>query len=159
MPITTRSAARVNVEEINQDNMGDHKEQENTCSTTSNENFVELFMMMKQQTELMLEHGAAQTMQMNEIQHLIGDIDGKIEGISKRQDRLEVRLDRFDVDLAYVSGELEKFDVSQRSTLPVSVDCFEAGLDVAENRIERLSKDDVAGNFKSGCCEVGARRD
>ena len=140
MPITTRSAARVNVEEINQDDMGDHEEQENTCSTTSNENFVELFMMMKQQTELMLEHKAAQTTQMNEIQRLIGDIDGKIEGISKRQDRLEVRLDRFDVDLAYVSGELEKFDVSQRNTLPVSVECFEARLDVAENRIERFGE-------------------
>ena len=136
----TRSGARVNVEEINQDDMGDHEEQENTCSTTSNENFVELFMMMKQQTELMLEHKAAQTTQMNKIQRLIGDIDGKIEGISKRQDRLEVRLDRFDVDLAYVSGELEKFDVSQRNTLPVSVECFEARLDVAENRIERLGE-------------------
>ncbi len=140
MPITTRSAARVNVEEINRDDMGDHEEQENTCSTTSNENFVELFMMMKQQTELMLEHKAAQTTQMNEIQRLIGDIDGKIEGISKRQDRLEVRLDRFDVDLAYVSGELEKFDVSQRNTLPVSVECFEARLDVAENRIDTFGE-------------------
>ena len=98
MPITTRSAARVNVEEINRDDMGDHEEQENTCSTTSNENFVELFMMMKQQTELMLEHKAAQTTQMNEIQRLIGDIDGKTEGINKRQDRIEVRLDRLDVD-------------------------------------------------------------
>ncbi len=104
--------------------MGDQEEQENTCSTTSNENFVELFMMMKQQTELMLEHKAAQTTQMNEIQRLICDIDGKIEGISKRQDRLEVRLDRFDIDLTYVSGELEKFDVSQRNTLPVSVELF-----------------------------------
>ncbi len=46
MPITTRSAARVNVEETNRDDTGDHEEQENTCSTTSNENFVELFMMI-----------------------------------------------------------------------------------------------------------------
>ncbi len=46
----------------------------------------------------MLEHKAAQTTQMNEIQRLIGDIDGKIEGINKRQERIEVRLDRFDVD-------------------------------------------------------------
>ena len=40
-------------------------EQENICSTTSAENFVELFAVMKQQTELMMEHKAIQTAQMN----------------------------------------------------------------------------------------------
>ena len=43
-----------------------------------------------------------------------------------------MRLDRFDVDLAYVSGEFEKFDVCQRNTLP--------WLDVAENRIDRFGE-------------------
>ena len=41
--------------------------------TTLSDNFVELFAMMRQQTELMLEHKAAHTTQMNEIQHLIGE--------------------------------------------------------------------------------------
>ena len=98
MPITTRSAARVNTEESNRDDMGDREEQENTCSATSDDNLVELFAMMRQQTELMLEHKVAQTTQMNEIQRLIGDIDEKIQRISKRQDRLETRLDRVDTD-------------------------------------------------------------
>ena len=40
----------------------------------------------------------AQTTQMNEIQRLIGDIDEKIQRISKRQDRLETRFDRVDTD-------------------------------------------------------------
>ena len=44
--------------------MGDREEQENTCS---DDNFFELFSMIRQQRELMLEHKAAQTTQMNEI--------------------------------------------------------------------------------------------
>ncbi|CAB4034877.1 Hypothetical predicted protein, partial [Paramuricea clavata] len=100
MPMTTRSAARLNSEETNEDDMDDRGE-ENTRITGSDENFVELFSMMKQQTELIMEHKVAQTKQMNEIQRLIGDIDGKMEGISKRQDRLERRLDRVETDLAY----------------------------------------------------------
>ena len=99
MPITTRSAARVNTEESNRDDMGDREEQENTYCATSDDNFVELFAMMRQQTELMLEHKAAQTTQMNEIQRLIGDIYEKIQRISKRQDWLETRLDRVDTAL------------------------------------------------------------
>lgn len=140
MPITTRSAARVNTEENNQNDMGDREEQENTCSATSDDNFVELFAMMRQQTELMLEHKAAQTTQMNELQRLIGDIDEKIQRISKRQDRLETRLDRVDTDLAYVSSELEKFDTCQRNTVPVDVECLEARLDVVENRTDRVGE-------------------
>ena len=140
MPITTRSAGRVNTEESNRDDMGDREEQENTCSATSDDNFVELFAMMRQQTELMLEHKAAQTTQMNEIQRLIGDIDEKIQRISKRQDRLETRLDRVDTELAYVSSELEKFDTCQRNTVPVDVECLEARLDVVENRTDRFGE-------------------
>ena len=93
MPITTRSAAKKgNTEESNRGGMADNKEQEMTSSASTNDNLIELFEMTRQQTELILEHKVAQTMQMNEIQHLIGDIDGKIERISKRQDRLETRL-------------------------------------------------------------------
>ena len=64
-----RSAARVNTEESNigPTSMGNREEQENTCSSASDDNFFELFAMMRQQTELMLEHKAAQTTQMNEI--------------------------------------------------------------------------------------------
>ena len=140
MPITTRSAARVNTEESNRDDMGDREEQEKTYCATSDDNFVELFAMMRQQTELMLEHKAAQTTQMNEIQRLIGDIHEKIQGITKRQDRLETRLDRVDTDLAYVSSELEKFDTCQRNTVPVDVECLEARLDVVENRTDRFGE-------------------
>ncbi|CAB4011553.1 Retrovirus-related Pol poly from transposon 412 [Paramuricea clavata] len=139
MPMTTRSAARLNSEETNEDDMDDRGE-ENTRITGSDENFVELFSMMKQQTELIMEHKVAQTKQMNEIQRLIGDIDGKMEGISKRQDRLERRLDRVETDLAYVSGEVEKSGESQRNTMAVSVECFEARLDVVENRVDRFGE-------------------
>ena len=140
MPITTRSAARVNTEESNRDDMGDREEQENTYCATSDDNFVELFAMMRQQTELMLEHKAAQTTQMNEIQRLIGDIHEKIQRITKRQDWLETRLDRVDTDLAYMSSELEKFDTCQRNTVPVDVECLEARLDVVENRTDRFGE-------------------
>lgn len=58
MPIT-RSTAKKNTEETNRNSMEERGEQENICSTTSDENFVELFAMMKQQTELMMEHKAA----------------------------------------------------------------------------------------------------
>ena len=96
--------------------------------------------MMRQQTELMLEHKAAQTTQMNEIQRLIGNIYEKIQRITKRQDWLETRLDRVDTDLAYVSSELEKFDTCQRNTVPVDVECLEARLDVVENRTNRFGE-------------------
>jgi hypothetical protein len=61
MPMTTRSAARLNPEETNQDDMDDRGGGENTRITGSDENFVELFSMMKQQTELIMEHKVAQT--------------------------------------------------------------------------------------------------
>ena len=56
MPITIRLAARVNTEESNRYGMGDREEQENTCSTTSDDNFDELLAMTRQQMELMFEH-------------------------------------------------------------------------------------------------------
>ena len=140
MPITTRSAAKKdNTEESNRGGMADNEEQELPSSANTNDNLIELFEMMRQQTELILEHKVAQTKQMNEIQRLIGDIDEKIERISKRQDRLETRLDQVDVDLSYVSGELEKF-VSQRNTVPVNVECFEARLNVVENCTDGLGE-------------------
>ena len=123
MPITTKSAARVNTEESNRDDMGDREEQENTCSVTSDDNFLKLFAMMRQQTE-----------------RLIGDINEKIQRISKRQDWVETRLDRVDTDLAYVSSELEKFDTCQRNTVPVDVECLKARLDVVENRTGRFGE-------------------
>ena len=62
MPMTTRSAARVNTEQTDQEYMDEHGEQaENTCSTVRNENFAELIVMIKQQTELIMEHKDAQT--------------------------------------------------------------------------------------------------
>ena len=140
MPITMRSAAKKgNTEESNRGGMADNEEQEMPSSANTNDNLIELFEMMRQQTELILEHKVAQTKQMNEIQRLIGDIDEKIERISKRQDRLETRLDQVDVDLSYVSGELEKF-VSQRNTVPVNVECFEARLNVVENCTDGLGE-------------------
>jgi septal ring factor EnvC (AmiA/AmiB activator) len=138
--MTTRSEARLNTEETNQEDMDDRGGEENTRITGSDENFVELFSMMKQQTELIMEHKVAQTKQMNEIQRLIGDIDEKMEGISKRQDRLERRLDRVETDLAYVSDEVEKTGESQRNTMAVNVECFEARLDVVENRVDRFGE-------------------
>ena len=57
-----------------------------------------------------------------------------MEGIGKRQDRLEVILNRVETDLAYVGGELEK----QRNAMAVNVECFEARLDVVEKRVGRF---------------------
>ena len=127
MPITTRSAAKKGkTEESNRGDMADNEEQEITSSASSNNDFIELFGVVRQQTELILEHKVSQTTQKNEIQRLIDDINEKIERISKRQDRLERRLDQVDVDLSYVSGELEKF-VNQRNTVPVNVECLKQG--------------------------------
>ena len=61
MPITIRLAARVNTEESNRYGMGDCEEQENTCSTTSDDNFDELLAMTRHQMELMFEHTAVKT--------------------------------------------------------------------------------------------------
>ena len=77
---------------------------------------------------------------MNEIQRLIGDVDEKMEGISKRQDRLEKRLDRVERDLACVSDEVEKSGESQRNTKALHIECFEARLDVVKNRVDQFGE-------------------
>ena len=40
----------------------------------------------------------------------------------------------------YVGGELEKCDDKQRDTMALNVECFEARLDVVENRVDRFGE-------------------
>ena len=139
----TRLRARLNEEtEVLEDTDEGAQQQQQTEQQRSMDDreFTQLVAMFGKQMDLLAEQKITQTEHMEQIRTLIGGVNEKLEEISKRQDRLEYKQKTLEKELADLSEELVMSGNTRQNTLPVNVECFEARLDVVENRVERFGE-------------------
>lgn len=108
--------------------------QQQQQSWASDENITELASMLGKQMDLMMEQKVAQAEQAAQIRRLIGSIDQKLNEISTRQDRLEIKQEALEAEVARVNNGLG------RNTSSIDVECFESRLSDVENRVQELGE-------------------